>query len=262
VKVTNVAVLGNGPAGMAAAHAATLTGARVHVYAPPGVSNISGAQYLHHPLPTINPDQPDGYIQYVFWGQEEFYKNKVYGNDDVESSWGKFGNEVPYWSMQATYLRMLQIYEDRLVGIPVLNGEMAINVVGALAATHDVLISTIPLPVICTQPEAHTFGNAFTWVASRCPFPLPMQRDTIVYNGMVQDRWSRYSNIMGHDQLEWPAMPEDGPAHRLVKPTTTDCDCWPEVIKAGRYGAWRKEALVDQVFSEVTQLLVQQGVTS
>ena len=73
-----VVVLGCGPAGLIAAHAAAMQGADIRIMSKPRKSFMNGAQYLHKHIngtPYSDPFQ----VSYEMLGSPEQYRLKVYG---------------------------------------------------------------------------------------------------------------------------------------------------------------------------------------
>ena len=60
-----VAVLGCGPAGLFACHAAVRGGAEVDVYSQKKRSEIGGAQYLHQHVPDVTGTEPEAMITFA-----------------------------------------------------------------------------------------------------------------------------------------------------------------------------------------------------
>jgi hypothetical protein len=43
---------------------------------------------------------------------------------------------------------------------------------------------------------------------------------------------------------------------RVRKPLETDCTCWPKVVRAGRFGQWRKGVLTHHAYEMAMQVLM------
>jgi hypothetical protein len=43
-----------------------------------------------------------------------------------------------------------------------------------------------------------------------------------------------------------PNAPQN--ARVIQKPISTDCDCYPHVLRTGRFGAWKNEVWVDTAY--------------
>ena len=76
-------ILGSGPAGLFAAHAASMSGSEIMIMSKPRKSFMRGAQYLHRPIPGLSSEQNSFIISYEMVGDIEGYKRKVYGNTDL-----------------------------------------------------------------------------------------------------------------------------------------------------------------------------------
>src|SRR5262245_15995908 len=84
--VIRVVVLGCGPAGLLAAHAASLYGCDVRILSIRQPSIISGAQFLHEHIPGVTGDI-DGHVLFMKAGTAGGYAKKVYGNSRIPTSW-------------------------------------------------------------------------------------------------------------------------------------------------------------------------------
>lgn len=265
-----VAVLGCGPSGMVAAHAAREMGMSVTVFSRKLKSPIFGAQFLHAHIPNINDPEP----HFVKWEHRrnptdglyrpEDYLRKVYGSawdgtvsDEMfnpgqqawdlravyDELWGRFGQDVVNWSYTPDNL---QYMIERGISI----------------------INTLPRELLCQNKKEHFFNYTNIWALGdnhthMCPYrPDEM---TVVYNGEPFPSWYRASNIFGHCTMEWPGSMKKPPVEGVVsvrKPILTNCSCWPTVRHVGRYGMWRKGVLLHHVYEQTRSALddLQQGV--
>lgn len=241
-----VAILGCGPAGLIAAHAATLQGCEVTVYSDKHKSPMGGAQYLHEPVPGINNDEPDGMITYAKMGSADGYALKVYGDADAPTSWEQFevGDHMA-WSLRNTYNALWDLYERRVD-----NRHMSAQVLAEVALHHDLVISSIPAFNLCSS-ATHKFHKARIMLHPSSPSAID---NLVVYSGREEDRWYRTSTIFGEQWTECPAGVQKVVQGAFwstgYKPLDTDCDCFPEVVRVGRFGKWKKGVLVHQVFRD------------
>jgi Pyridine nucleotide-disulphide oxidoreductase len=90
-----VVVLGCGPAGLIAAHAAIQSGCKVQVLSEKKKSALYGAQYLHEYIPGLE-EHRSGIIQYRYIGGESGYALKVYGDMSHPTSWMKKKSHMGY----------------------------------------------------------------------------------------------------------------------------------------------------------------------
>jgi hypothetical protein len=251
-----VVVLGCGPAGLLAAHAATLLGADVKIYSKPEKSQIFGAQFIHRAIPEIKV--PSRRIQFLKTGTGDVYAEKVYGDRLEPTSWDKYEEgDHAGWSMRAVYDILWARYEHLIVP-QVLDSD----VLGWIEQYDDAdcLITSIPAPVLCMSPDGaseHTFMSVPMAVVSDWPWPLD-ETDTVVYNGETKDAWCRASCFDGHSSVEYGQIVPaglKGPIRRGFKPMWTDCDCRPQWLRVGRFGKWKRGTLSHTAFEEAHDAL-------
>src|SRR5215469_3260778 len=102
-----VLVIGCGPAGLAAAHAAVGLGADVKVIAPKQMTPQNGPLLIQRPIPGINTDHPDGTIhQMVIGGSILDYRYKLYGDINVSINGDILRPMYHAWDHRATYARL------------------------------------------------------------------------------------------------------------------------------------------------------------
>ena len=268
----SVAVLGAGPSGLAAAHAAAAFN-EVTIYSrtkfqdplmnrkvgwEPVKSELYGAQYLHEPLPGIDCGLSSN-LAVQFIGNAQGYSDKVYGKDyRGPVSPAQFEKDHPAWDIRKAYDDLWSFYSDRIVGAEFDRYNFP-DVVSDLRQNHNLIISAIPRRLVCINPE-HEFKSQMVYAIGDAPAlgvrnPIHCEPDTLVYNGSPDYGWYRKAKIFGHSTAEWPQNPDrpKPPITGLVsveKPLSTTCDCWVNkgVRFLGRYGAWKKGILVHHVF--------------
>lgn len=253
-----VVVLGCGPAGLLAAHAASLQGADVQIFSDKTPSIISGAQYLHEHIPGLT-GKPDGHILFTKIGSPEGYARKVYGRSDVDTSWEKFGNAVskPAWSMQKAY-DLLWLMYDRAIRHFHIHDAWDLMELEQIEA--DLFITSLPQSHLCSNNE-HIFESVATNIVTVALPGISIPPNTVIYNGHDQMPWSRASNLFGHTSMEFPTRPTNPEADNWlltgIKPTMHNCDCNPQWKRVGRFGQWKRGVLVHHAFKEVTSALQQ-----
>lgn len=265
--MNKVAIFGTGPAGLAAAHAAYLSGYWVVLFSYGFKSQLHGCQYLHQFLPELSADIMKTDVRYQLWGTAEDYRDKVYGD-----LWaGKVSpedltGEHEAWDIRAAYDRLWSLYMDGKGRASHyeqrIDSHWLRNYYDVMCRDFDRIISTIPIKSICTSPASHTFLGNEVWAIGDSLdksqlSPVTAPSDTIICNGLESPSWYRASSVFGMATAEWPGNvrpPIPGMA-RVIKPLYTDCDCWSEIHRMGRYGAWKKGALVHDVFNETMELL-------
>lgn len=252
-----VVVLGCGPSGLLAAHAASMEGADVQIFSHKTPSYISGAQYLHERIPGLTMGI-DGHILFTKTGSASGYAKKVYGSSSMDTSWDRFdiGVSRPAWSMQKAYKRLWAMYKDAISDYHVSTpGEaLALEGIGA-----DLFITSLPQAVMCSNPE-HIFESVpMHIVPDGDPAIAWVPENTVIYNGHPGIAWSRASNLFGHVSIEFPRTPPfhvDNLLHGF-KPTMHNCDCNPHWLRVGRFGQWKRGVLVHHAFKEVTDAMHQ-----
>jgi hypothetical protein len=259
-----VAILGAGPAGLAAAHAAYLAGAWVHIFSRGEKSRLYGCQYLHAPLPEIEVEQRT--VNYELWGTADGYREKVYGDAwNGQVSPGDLEGEHKAWDLRATYDTLWELYVEKrgraAFTVKDINPRslLSADIMGTFFTNY---ISTIPAPALCAAMPGHTFYGQEIWAVGDAAdrgqvAPVTVPPDTIICSGNESPSWYRCSNVFGASTVEWPGKtkPPIPYAARVTKPLYTDCNCFPDVIRMGRYGAWKKDQLTHHVFEQVTELL-------
>ncbi len=249
----HVIVIGCGPAGLAAAHAAVGLGADVQIIGPKKRTPQHGPVFLQQPIPGISNTHPDGYIkQLVIGGSILDYKLKLYGDVNISiTSDGILREGIHTWSVQRAYVNMWEMYSRLIVDTSLKPDE-----VDELRA--DLIISTAPAPDLCLERGCNIAGctTHMTHEFKSIPIALffeasyPNQPiNTIIYNAHEEPKWVRSSNVFGNEVTEY--KPEDAPQEPdliIRKPLSTNCDCHPHVLRCGRFGAWNNMAWIDSSY--------------
>ncbi len=252
-----VLVLGCGPAGLIAAHAAQMMYSDVVVFSLARQSRMFGAQYLHSPVPGITFPSDQFKIQYKLEGTPEGYQAKVYPDIRVKKvSPESLRGIHPAWDIRRAYDRLWGRWERKVQDIRITSPEDVDQLIGHLKP--DLAISTLPAPMLCL--EGHSFGVQKIW-SSDSKDVAPPPENTVVCNGENHPAWYRAANIQGWITTEWPHQFKPPlPQHMLWevdKPITTNCVCFPDVTRLGRYGKWQKGYLAHQAFND-TQALIKE----
>jgi hypothetical protein len=254
--IDKVAVLGCGPAGLLAAHAAHERGAEVHIFSLKKRSPIGGAQYIHYPIPGITQDEPDSQVVYVKQGTRAGYATKVYGDPHAPVSWDNYDEgSHPIWNMQRIYDQLWRRYEALVHPRPI-DGQT----LGGLLDRFRWVFSTIPKHAICLHQQHHAFQQQPVWIDHFQPDAEGVNKfqaaNRIIYSGDGSTDWYRSSFLFGWKSYEFafePTMhkPFGDRFIKVEKPLYTDCDCWgdhPGLVLLGRYGRWEKTALAHEAF--------------
>jgi hypothetical protein len=244
-----VAVLGCGPAGLMAAHAVAQAGVEFDILSDPvQPSKLGGAQYLHHAIPGLTQENPDGYLMVIKHGTEEGYQAKV-GRVGQPTSWTKFTTgTLPIWNLGRAYKVLWAMYSGRMkIRKVVPYGEYGVQ---GLGLEYDVVLSTIPKNAICLSPSTHKFTSMPCWIRTG---DLGVARDTMNYSGEYGVQWYRSSHIFGVESKEYAHEAIGG---RLIrKPLWNDCDCNPWIFHLGRYGKWERGWLTSDAYTGANEII-------
>lgn len=237
-----VIVIGAGPAGLAAAHAAVGLGAEVQVLAPKRMTPQNGPLLLQRPIPAINRDHPDGTIhQVVIGGDIEDYRYKLYGDINISINGNILRPQYHAWRHKETYDRLWALYRDLITECWVIDVDLQ-----HMHESADLVVSTANAMNLCMN-IAHDFISK--QVAVTPEFSHPGQPDnTIIFNADPKVPWVRSSRVFGVPVTEWPKENAPEGARIITKPISTDCTCFPHVLRTGRFGAWRNETWVDTAY--------------
>lgn len=254
--MSRVTILGCGPAGLASAAAAIRSGHRVTVMsASREPSRLYGCQYLHEPIPGFQGVSTTK-VRYVLNGTPEEYRHKVYGDRWTgKVSPEDFIGEHQAWDIRRTYeLMWLALIDGCAVHFyqlpeSISNGTIPREV---YASNPDIIISTIPAKALCYR-KFHRFKGHVIF-ANGSTTRTMADSDMIICDGTPEHDWYRISNVFGYRTTEW-SMNAPPDTKRVVKPLETDCDCYPEIKRIGRYGRWQKSYLVHQAYPDVMELL-------
>lgn len=261
-----VAILGCGPAGLLATHAAIRLGHYVRIYSRPWKSEMFGAMYLHRAIPSITPNDPELTIQVIKTGVREGYAENVYGDAEHPVSWDLFeSGPTPGWDLKRAYERLWNLYHHLVVDAEV-NSRNALD----FALRSDIAFTTVPLTHLCFAD--HRFEHQKIWVIHGPGDKLIKgvnDEDLMYYNGYTPDGkygprgfdWYRFSQINKYQSWEYshkPAWPAWG-SQKLsegIKPISTDCDCNASLIRLGRFGKWEKGVLTHHAYEEAESALL------
>jgi hypothetical protein len=243
-----VLVLGCGPAGLMAAHAAALNDCDIIIVSKARKSFMKGAQYLHKPNPPFK-------VSYTLLGTPQQYRIKVYGDLQTPVSPEDLLGDHEAWDIRLTYDWLWNAY-----GPFVKDDNLNVARVDEVLqwCKPDIAISTIPASMLCL--EGHSFSSQRIWSSNQ---PMkPLEDNTVVCNGENIPHWYRAARIQGWDTVEWPHYPKPPITNNLwevEKPLMTNCTCFPDVHRMGRYGKWQKGVLSHEAYDDMIELL-HQGV--
>lgn len=244
-----VLILGCGPAGLMAANAAAMQGAEIAILSKARKSFMKGAQYLHEPVLGMR-QEPPFVINYELQGSADGYRKKVYGPEwDGTVSPEDMTSKHLGWDIREAYDGLWDIFSSM---IKEWDASPAALRSALEESKPDLCVSTVPAPILCSK--GHTFRGSRVWSTDTAFRSL--SDNTVVCNGDDAPSWYRTSNIQGWENTEWPerVKPPVTPLWEVMKPLDNNCDCFPDVVRAGRYGNWTKGVLSHEVQKEVTEL--------
>lgn len=244
-----VAVIGCGPAGLAASHAAVGLGADVTVYAPKRKTPQRGPVLMQRALPGINTDQPDGYIkQTVIGGSILDYRLKLYGDVNIAINGDILQPGYPAWRVTTTYDALWGLYSELILDTKVYKHDLV-----DLEEIYDLIINTAPAPFFCMRK--HDFVFKEIEVITRTSYP-DQPPNTIIFNAYADIPWVRSSLVFGAGMTEFDLG--DGPDDSLTikKPLRHNCDCHPHILRTGRMGKWHNETWIDTAYFDAYQAVI------
>lgn len=254
---TRVMVLGSGPAGLMAAHAAAMEGCDVRIFSKDArKSYMKGAQYLHAPIPGASR-APAFTVRYELNGTPTAYRRKVYGNAwDKAVSPEDLVGEADAWDIREAYDWLWDTYGSYVTPVTF---DSARDVDALLSHWKpQITISTIPAQLLCL--ERHEFKFETIYSTDRSVLPKERGDNLVVCDGTDDVGWYRAARIHGHETVEWPAKPGDPkppfkPMWEVPKPLSTTCDCMNDVLRMGRYGRWQKGVLSHEAFYQTADFV-------
>lgn len=103
-------ILGCGPAGLMAAHAAALRNYDVVIVSKKRKSEMFGCQYLHQPIPLVSKGDPVD-VEYRLQGSIKDYRTKVYGDrPNVAVSPETLETDHKAWNIREAYDSLWAMY--------------------------------------------------------------------------------------------------------------------------------------------------------
>jgi len=256
----HVAILGCGPAGLMAAHAANMMGWSLSIYSKKVKSTLHGAQYLHKPIPKIDTGGPN-LVSYKLRGTPEEYRSKVYGEGwDGTVSPEDLAENHPAWDLRQAYDWLWKQFEPWIVDCDIKPMPyISPNLWNAMHKS-DLVISTVPRKV--WAQEGDLFESTKIWALGDGDPDggLASQHDfTVICDGTPICNWYRSAKIFGHSTLEWPyrelwRKPPAPGAVIVEKPLRCSSVGAGDFIHMGRYGAWEKGILTSDVYYQAMKV--------
>jgi hypothetical protein len=189
-------------------------------------------------------------VTIVRLGSGQDYARKVYGDRARHTGWENYAATYPSWDAIKAYDMLWERYKDEIANID----EIDVGWLKEITALYKTVISTLPQPPLCVGP--HRFDSVAYWIK---PLPLPEEergREIIIYNGRLEDPWYRYSVLGDKCSIEaaHPAFSGED-VHEGRKAVGNNCDCWPKVIRAGRWAEWTHGILLHDAYNKVREVL-------
>jgi hypothetical protein len=222
------------------------------IYSDKKKSHLNGAQYLHKAIPgTPSDNEFPVLVSYIMQGLPFDYRAKVYGAQwDGSVSPEDLAESHSAWDIRSTYDWLWDEYSGAITDAHLGAASLSSHTVKSFT----LVVSSVPAPVLCSK--GHTFGSSEIWAAGEAPdlgitLPYGCQPNQVICNGLAEPTWYRISNLYGHKTVEWPGSltrPPINGAARVQKPLFNNCDCYPDIVRVGRYGAWQKGVLSHSAF--------------
>jgi hypothetical protein len=259
----NILILGCGPAGLMAAHAAAQWGHDIKIVSKKRKSEMFGAQYLHREIFDVDAGKPK-LIEYKLLGTTEGYRDKVYGKSYSGTvSPEELEETHTGWNIRRAYDDLWDMYSTFVIDMPLQANDMRKG--GPIHELNaDLVISSLPAPALCLGESAGrqcSFEGQNIWAIGDAPErgifdPIhAAAENSVVCNGEPDVGWYRSANVFGRSTTEWSSRrkpPVEGVA-QVVKPLKTNCKCFPDIMRVGRYGKWQKGVLSHSAYYEVME---------
>lgn len=261
-KPKRAVVLGCGPAGLFAAWAFKRAGWEVQVFSKKRRSELYGAQYLLSPIPDLTAEAQPTEITFELKGSWEDSTRKVYGHSKPMLTWEEYLAPRRHgWDLRQSYYAAWGILFDDIHDSGTYESADMKDLVQSLQSREvGMVVSSLPAKTMCRG--GHGFEAQGLWTIGDAPergifCPIPCPKNTVVVNGELQTGLSRVSNVFGYKTAEWPdrRKPPIPNLARVENPMATNCDCWPEIVRVGRFGVWSRSELSHNAYYRVANAL-------
>lgn len=261
-----VMILGAGPSGMMAAHAALQLGCEVKILDqdPQRTRTNAGVFMLHDSCDlALRPIEVRQEVLGLYQSSRqhdsgerrsqraaELYQDKVYGQMEVSgvSVLDAIGTHVlEMYSTREAMKHLWTMYGHLVEKRFIARADLTI-----MRDAGYKVISTIPAPSLFTQG---VYRSAVNWVTS---WGTDGDEAFMYYHVSPEVAWHRYSTFDGMVKVEYGSKhrPLDMLAHKVLKVTSVEGRIEPEgsgdwLLLAGRYGSWDKGALLHTTYERV-----------
>ena len=253
----SICILGAGPSGMMAAHAAVNNGYDIHIMDrdPDKTRRNAGVYYLHSKCDlaissNLLQQRVIGASNMTESELLESYCKKVYNGLNVSSSSileARYNPEIEVYNSVEAIDHLWQMYGHAVQMYEV----SSMSHVLSFKDHYVGVISTIPAGILFPKSMLH---GVSAYIDSAV---APIQDSFIYYNVSDTIPWYRCSAIFGSFVAEYAK--EDGiKDYRKVVKVIGKEEPLPEydwLISTGRYGAWDKSFLTDKVYYHITDEL-------
>jgi hypothetical protein len=254
-----IAILGCGPSGMFAAHAAAEEGHTVRIFSIPNKTSVFGGKYLRSPIPGLAEDKFK--IDYRTMGSLEKIEDRV--GEVVVGVYDGWNLRSAYWDAWDKYRNLILPWDAQRDWIP---------------QTFDMVFSTIPAPLLCLSNDKSGITVEEELEGTRCKFSsetilsvsgtprvLGSDKNVILCTG-GDEFWFRASRINGQEITEYksdildrfPRIAIFGygqSVRKTIVPSESTCTCRPEIVRSGTYGLWSSEALSHESYDDMKEAI-------
>jgi threonine dehydrogenase-like Zn-dependent dehydrogenase len=249
-----VAIIGCGPAGLLAAHAAVLADYSPVIYSKEAnPSPIHPAVYLHQAIPDVSGEAD--VMTIAKWGSARGYAERVYGDPDRPVSFAFLatgGHDA--WPLAPIYKHLWRLYSGA-----VREAEIGPEEAVALDWSYRTVINTAPASALCHA--GHEFPSRPIWIEDGAP--AYVRQNTMLYNGFsgFSPDWYRASDCFGVRSTEYAHRRANAREGVKVAGAGTDCDCHSTIIRVGRWAEWTPGVLLHHAFSKASRLFNLMGAS-
>jgi hypothetical protein len=137
--MSEVAVIGCGPAGLLAAHAVALEGHTPVVFSKEAIKSPNArATFLQAPIPDLTSQEPDSTVRIGTIGSAEGYAQKVYGDPSRRTSWSRYSQERERgaWALAPVYADLWDLYQGSVREV-----EVTYGIASAIKEDHRLVIN-------------------------------------------------------------------------------------------------------------------------
>jgi hypothetical protein len=259
-----VLVVGCGPAGLLAAWAAKQRGYDPIILggAQPAKSKLHGAQYLHSKIDELVDESESFQVRYVKHGTDIGYAQKIYAGavSPRNTSWSKFeAGEHDAYPLGMVYDRLWDTL--RMHVFPLEFSGHIVPMFRRIGVAR--IMSTMPLNVL--MPWLKFQSETVLIDDTHCLEGVGYNE--IHYYGNQDEAAYRSSCIMGVKSTEYPAttLGVYQECQSVTKPLAARIPSTGALVGAhhggvdllGRYGRWKKGALVDDAYRQALEILRQ-----